>query len=202
MARAPPNAPSTPSRKRFTFSPRGRQGGPGGSTRRPDRLGLDSGVLDKIAQRFLLGLVFPDPPLDDVADRNQADNPVALEHRQMPELAHRHDFHDCADGVGLPATNDLARHDRTDRLVKHASTAFAEHAHDVAFRQDAFDATFVHDQNGADLPFRQNLYRGRKPYLRLDALDLMAFGIENCTYRHCRLPEADRALERARSLFP
>ena len=31
--------------------------------------------------------------------------------------------------------------------------------------------------------------------------DLMAFGIENCTYRHCRLPEADRAQTRARPLF-
>src|ERR1700682_3386039 len=202
MARAPPNAPSTPSRKRFTFSPRGPANRARRSTRRPDRLGLDSGGLDIIAQRFLLGLVFPDPPLDDVADRNHADDPVALEHRQMPALAHRHYFHDCADGVGLPATNDLARHDRTDRLVKHASTAFAEHAHDVAFRQAAFHATFVHDQNGADLPFRQNLDRSRKLCVRLDALDLVAFGIENCTYRHCRLPEADRALERARSLFP
>ena len=24
---------------------------------------------------------------------------------------------------------------------------------------------------------------------------VMAFGIENCAYRHCRLPEADRALQ-------
>jgi hypothetical protein len=30
----------------------------------------------------------------------------------------------------------------------------------------------------------------------------MTLGIENCTYRHCRLLEADRALaKRARSLF-
>ena len=29
--------------------------------------------------------------------------------------------------------------------------------------------------------------------LRLDALDVVAFGIENCTYRHCRLLESDRA---------
>ena len=52
------------------------------------------------------------------------------------------------------------------------------------------------------LLLRQNLDRSRELGVRLDALDLMAFGIENCTYRHCRLPEADRALERARSLFP
>ena len=108
----------------------------------------------------------------------------------------------AGDGVGLPATDDLARHDRADRFVEHPGAAFAEHAHDVALRQDAFDAAFAHHQYGADLAFRQNLDRGRELCVRLDALNLMAFGIENCTYRHCRLPEADRALERARSLFP
>ena len=45
------------------------------------------------------------------------------------------------------------------------------------------------------------LIGGGKLRLRLDALNLVAFGIENCTYRHCRLLEADRALERALSSF-
>ncbi len=40
-----------------------------------------SGGLDIVAQRFLLALVFADPPLDDVADRNQADHPAVLHHR-------------------------------------------------------------------------------------------------------------------------
>jgi hypothetical protein len=59
----------------------------------------------------------------------------------------------------------------------------------------------AHHQYGADLAFRQNLDRSRELRLRLDALDLMAFGIENCTYRHGRLPEADRALESERGLW-
>ena len=58
----------------------------------------------------------------------------------------------------------------------------------------------AHHQHGADFPFAQNLDRGRELCVRLDALDVMAFGIENCTYRHCRLPEADRAL-RASAVF-
>src|SRR6202043_1360508 len=66
-------------------------------------------------------------------------------------------------------------------------------------RQDAFDTALAHHQDSADFPLSQNLDRSREPGIRLDALDLMTFGIENCTYRHCRLPEADRALERARS---
>ncbi len=161
-----------------------------------------SGGLDVVAQRFLLHLVFADPPLDDVADRDQADNPFVLDHRQMPEFAQRHHFHDRGDRIGRPATDDLARHHRADRLVEHASAAIAEHADDVALRQDAFDAAFAHHQYGADFPLPQNLDRSRKLCARLDALDVMSFGIEDCTYRHCRLPEADRALERARSLFP
>src|SRR5260370_13156668 len=135
MARAPLSAPSTPFRRRFTSS---RRGPARRSTRRPDRLGLDSGGLDIFAQRFLFGLVFPDPPLDDIADGNQADNPVALDHRQMPELAKRHHFHDRADRVGLPATDDLARHDVADLLVPHRVTPFRRNPYDGRLPQGAF----------------------------------------------------------------
>ena len=48
---------------------------------------LQSGGLDVIAKCFLFDLVFPDPPFDDVADRNQADNHAFLDHRQMPEFS-------------------------------------------------------------------------------------------------------------------
>src|ERR1700680_4248483 len=120
----------------------------------------------------------------------------------MPEFSQGHHFHDRGDGVGLPATDDLARHDRADRFIQYSRTALAEHPHDIALRQDAFDAAVAHHHYGADLPFRQNLDRGRELCVRLDALDLMAFGIENCTYRHCRLPEADRPLARPRPLLP
>ena len=57
--------------------------------------GIASGRLDVVAQRFLLGLVFLDAALDDVADRNQADHLAVLDHGQMPELAERHHFHDA-----------------------------------------------------------------------------------------------------------
>src|SRR6266436_4566275 len=190
MAHAPPSVRSTPFRKRSTFSRRLRAGRPRQSRGCPDLpSALRSGGLDILAQRFLFGLVFPDPPFDDVADRYQADNLAILDHRQMPEFARGHHFHDRGDGVGLPAADDLACHHRADRLVERRCTALAEHAHDVTFRQDAFDTAPVHHQHRADLPLRQSLDRGGKLYLRFDALDLMAFGIENCTYRHCRLPE-------------
>src|SRR5205085_6435085 len=113
-----------------------------------------------------------------------------------------HRFHDRADSVGLLAADDLARHHRADGFIEHGSTTFPEHPHDVALRQNALDLAFAHHQYGSDLPLAQNVDRSGELYIRLDALDLMAFGIKNCTYRHCRLPEADRALERARSLFP
>jgi hypothetical protein len=107
----------------------------------------------------------------------------------MPEFAQGHHLHDGGDGVGLPATDDLARHHRADRFVQHRSTPLTQHAHNIALRQDAFDATFAHRQHSADLALRQNLDRCRKLRARLDALDLMAFGIEDCTYGHGRLPK-------------
>ena len=130
-----------------------------------------SGRLDVIAQRFLLGLVFPDPPFDDVADRNQADHLAIFDHRQMPELAQRHHLHDGGDGIRLTAADDLARHHRADGLVEHCGAALAEHAHDVALRQDAFDAALAHRQHRADLALAKDLDRSRKLGVRLDALD-------------------------------
>src|SRR5713226_3406595 len=156
MARAPPSAPSIPSRKRFTFSRRPRPS---------------------------------DPPLR-LRRRSERPRPLAgLDYRQMPEFTQGHHLHDGGDGVGLPATDDLARHHRADWFVQHRGTPLTERAHDIALRQDAFDAAFAHRQHSADLALRQNLDRCRKLRARLDALNLMAFGIENCAYRHGRLPK-------------
>src|SRR4030088_618884 len=139
MAHAPPSAPSTPSRKRSIFSRRYQTSRARRSTRCPDRRGktrrlrasaveFESGGLDIFSQRFLFHLVFPDAPLDDVADGNQADNLAVLDHRQVPEFAQCHHFHDRTDGGGLLAADDLARHHRTDRFLEHRSSAFAERA--------------------------------------------------------------------------
>src|SRR5205814_533526 len=125
-----------------------------------------------------------------------ANHNAFLYHRQMPELAQRHHFHDRGDRVGLPAADDLAGHDCADRFIKDLGSAFAEHAHDVTLRQNAIDTALAHYEYRADFSLAQNLDRSRQLGVRLDALNLMAFCIENCTYRHCRLPEADRALQR------
>src|SRR6266550_2728281 len=184
MARAPPSAPSIPFRKRSTFSRPGRLR----RSRTSPEPDVRSGGLDVFAQRFLFALEFADPPFDDVADRDQADYHALLDHRQMPEFAQRHHFHDRGDSVGLPATDHLGGHDLADRFIEHPRTAFTQRADDIALRQDAFDAALAHHQHGADLAFPQKLDRSRKRYIRLDALDVMAFGIEDCTYRHLSSP--------------
>ena len=97
----------------------------------------------------------------------------------MPELAQRHHFHDAGDGVGLPATDDFGGHHRVDGLLEHTGAALAQRAHDVALGQDAFDAALAHHQHCADLSFAENLDRRRELGVRLDAQDLVAFGIEN-----------------------
>ena len=68
---------------------------------------------------------------------------------------------------------------RADGLLEHPGAALAEHAHDVALGQDTFEAALAHHQHGADLAFAQHLDRRRELGVRLDAQDLMAFGIEN-----------------------
>src|SRR5947207_10573439 len=176
MARARPSAPSSRFRRRSGFWCRLRATQP----RRPRRRSKSrSGGLDIIPQRFLLGLVFLDPALDDIADRDQADYPALLDHRQVPELAQRHHFHNAGDGVGLPATDDFAGHHRADGFVEYAGATLAQRAYDIALGQDAFDAALAHHQHRADLSFAENLDRRRELGVRLDAQDLVAFGIEN-----------------------
>src|ERR1700682_6763841 len=97
MAHAPPSAPSARSRRRSTSSRPGHASRARRSTRCPDRreqprallmsvVAYESGGLDIFAQRFLLRLVFPDAPLDDVADRNQADDLAVLDQREVTEI--------------------------------------------------------------------------------------------------------------------
>src|SRR6185437_5621073 len=190
----PPSARWIPSRRRSTWS---RPPRPRSCLER-----AFSGRLDVLTQRLLLGLVILDAPFDDVADRDQPDDAVTLEHWQVPEFAERHHFHDRCDGVVLPATYDLACHRRADRLVEHACTPLAQFAHDITLRENALDAARLHDQHGTDPALVENPNHVRKPCFRLHAHDLMTLGIENRTYRHCRLPEADRALASGRDPVP
>ena len=75
--------------------------------------------------------------------------------------------------------------------------ALAEHAHDVALRQDAFDAALLMTSTAPIFVLASSLTAADSLALGLDAHDLMALGIENCTYRHCRLPECRVASLRA-----
>jgi len=117
----------------------------------------------------------------------------------MPEFAERHHLHDGAHGIGLTATDDLARHHGVDRFVEHRGASFAERAHDVALRQNPFHACLAHHEHGADPALAQDLDRSGKFCVRPDALDLMTFGIKDRSYRHGRLlkPVASR---KARSI--
>ncbi len=97
----------------------------------------------------------------------------------MPELAQRHHFHDGGDGVGLPATDDLSRHHAADGLLEHSGAPLAQHAHNVALGQNAFDTALAHHQHRADLLSTENLDSRREIGVWLDTQNLVAFGIEN-----------------------
>ncbi len=119
----------------------------------------------------------------------------------MAELAGGHHLHELGDRVGLLAGDDLAGHDLRHRLLQHARTALTEHAHDVALRQDAFEPALVHHQHRADLLLGEQLDCGSQLRVGLDAHDLVALGIEDGTYRHCRLPESEPSALRGPDLF-
>ena len=100
-----------------------------------------------------------------------------------------------ADGVRLPAAHDLARHHRADRLVQHpAPRSPSTRTMSRSDRMPSMRPWFI-TSTAPILRSPQDLDRRRELCVRLDALDLMALGIENRTYRHCRLPESVRALE-------
>ena len=98
--------------------------------------------------------------LDDVADRDDADEPALIDDRHVAELSGRHALHDAGDGFALVAGLDLARHRAADRLVEHGSAALGERTHDVAFGNDAGDAAVgAENQRGADTLLGENLDR-------------------------------------------
>src|SRR3569832_1701643 len=119
----------------------------------------------------------------------------------MAEFAGGHHLHQLGDRVGLLAAHDLAGHDLAHRLLQHAGTALTEHAHDVALGQDAFEPALVHHQHCTDLLLAEQLDRGSQLRVGLDAHDLVALGVENGTYRHCRLPESHPSATRGPDLL-
>jgi hypothetical protein len=74
-----------------------------------------------------------------------------------------------------------------DGLIERCRAAFADHPHDVAFRKDAVDVMVGDHQHRADAAVRQQLDSHGQFGVWFDADDLVALGIENCTYRHGRL---------------
>ena len=48
--------------------------------------------------------------LDDVTNRDDADEPALIDHRQMAEFSLRHSLHETRDGLTLRARRHFARH--------------------------------------------------------------------------------------------
>src|SRR5262245_52154358 len=93
------------------------------------------------------------PRLDDVADRDHAQQLAAAHHRHMAETAAGHGFHEVVDRVVWIAGDNLASHDMT-RFEIHRASAVQRHGpHQVALGDDAGDLiATTHHQHRADAP--------------------------------------------------
>ena len=74
---------------------------------------------------------------DDVADRDDADQPALLHDWNMAEPARRHRLHDVVDRVVARHGDDLRRHVTRDRVIERGSAVFGQDADDVALRNYA-----------------------------------------------------------------
>src|SRR5215471_2748658 len=136
--------------------------------------------LDVVAQRGGFVLHFLEPILHHVADRDHADHLVLLDHRNMPELAGRHPFHDDADGLRRTAGEDLACHDLCQRLRERGGTLLGEHADNVAFGQNADNPPVrAEHQQCPDLVLRERARGVCDRRRRLDRNHMAALGGEN-----------------------
>jgi hypothetical protein len=96
--------------------------------------------------------------LHHVADRHDADERAALDHRHVAEAPRRHALHEVGDGLVLAAGHDLARHDAAYLARERALTMRGERRDDVALRQNADDAALSpRDHERADPVLRHRL---------------------------------------------
>src|SRR6476646_2430911 len=130
-----------------------------------------------------------EPVLDDVANRDDADDAAAIDHGHMTELARGHALHDARDGFGRMAGLDLARHRPAHRLVERARSALRQDAHDVAFRDDAGDtAISAEDESRADALAGEQPHGVGETGGGFDADYLAALARENGADGHRSLP--------------
>src|SRR5690606_25534474 len=74
---------------------------------------------DIFPERVVLALELREPVLHHVADRYDAGEPPAIEHRHMAEAVLGHALHEVRDRLVFRAGHHVARHGAGDRLRQH-----------------------------------------------------------------------------------
>src|SRR5262245_16199923 len=120
------------------------------STRGPSRrsAGDDVGF-----ERLGLGPGLFQPRLDDVADRDQAQQLAAMHHRQVAEAPVGHGLHDLVDRIVGIAGDDIARHHLARLELERPGAVRRGGANEIALRDDAHHRALVAQyQDRADAP--------------------------------------------------
>src|SRR6266478_2731589 len=150
--------------------------------------------LDVVAQRLRFVLHLHEPVLDDIADRDDANKPVLLDHGEVAKLAGGHLLHDRAYGLGFVADGDFARHHLRQRFPQRRSAALGERTHDIALGQDAHYPPFrTEDDEGADPVPSESCNRSFENGSGLNGHDLTALGGQNSLHGHGRLHRTGQA---------
>ncbi len=130
-----------------------------GGRRRDCRLGGPSGLSgrDIFAQSLPLAVERVDVALDDVADRDDADQAACFHDWDMAKPTRRHRLHGMVDGVVARRGDDLGRHVARYRIIERGSAMFGEHPDDIAFRKYAQNA-----QRGIRYDDRSHAFLGQE----------------------------------------
>src|SRR6266566_358330 len=116
--------------------------------------GEDDGLAavgDVLLELPAILLELPDPPGNDIADRDDAGQLSCGEHRHVPDSQLGHGGADVVDRDVRPATDDGRRHQVGDRRREDVLAPLVELPDDVALGDDADDAVVVDDDQRADI---------------------------------------------------
>jgi hypothetical protein len=110
-------------------------------------------LVDRLARRVVV--VAPEAlgeDVDDVADPDDADDVLALEHRHVPDAPLPHKPCDGEDVIVGRRRHEPGRHHLVDSQGRQVCASAGE-AKDVPFREDADESSILADDDRADVRF-------------------------------------------------
>src|SRR2546427_5165518 len=161
---------------------------------------FSSGIAANISLQLLNGSVLRrDNPIDEVANRDDAQDAVAVKHREVADAMVGHQAHAFFDRVYGTYLDDLAGKDFFHRGLFRRFTFEGDLARIIAFRDNAYESAILYDQQCADIFVGHHLDGIEDSGVRRDGPDSGAFVAQDFSDRtgwihRCFLPQLECAL--------